>query len=343
MPDYLGNTRRSVAWFKQVHDAGNLTMRPPFQRNPVWTETQQSLLIDSILRGYPIPELYLQDSVTADGTERHVVVDGQQRLRACLEFIEGRFALDPGQVPTLPDQMFDDLTPDTKKIIYSYNFIVRLVPEVPDEELRVVFQRLNRNNIVLNQQELRHATYWGSFIKSMEALAELDYWSSSGIFTTNDVRRMLDIEFISELTVAHLHGLQNKKAGLDKWYNTYETDFPDRTKTERVFLTVLGELSQALPGIAQSRWRKKSDFYTLFLLLASHEGSLPLTKPSRARLAQLLTKFGEAVDKYLSQGGSAPSQVPKYADAVERAASDLNNRRARAEALAAQLKPVLKN
>ena len=61
MQDYLNSTRRSVTWFKQAQDRNQLVMRPPFQRRPVWTESQQSFLIDTILRGYPIPELYLQE------------------------------------------------------------------------------------------------------------------------------------------------------------------------------------------------------------------------------------------------------------------------------------------
>ena len=61
MQDYLNSTRRSVTWFKQAQDRNQLVMRPPLQRRPVWTESQQSFLIDTILRGYPIPELYLQE------------------------------------------------------------------------------------------------------------------------------------------------------------------------------------------------------------------------------------------------------------------------------------------
>jgi len=340
MSDYLNSTRRSIAWLKQAHDAGQLEIKPPFQRNPVWTESQKSFLIDSVLRGYPIPELYMQESVSDLGKERHVVVDGQQRVRACLEFIEGRYALEPREAPSWPDARFEDLTSDERKRIYAYNFIVRQLPAVPDEELRAVFQRLNRNTVVLNPQELRHATYWGEFIKAMEDLAELDWWSSSGIFTANDVRRMLDIEFISELTVAILHGPQNKKTSLDKWYPAYEKEFPDKARVSTTFVTTLGELSHLLPNISGTRWRKKSDFYTLFLVLAAHVKDLPLSKSGREKVAVRITKFGEGVSAFIAETAAATGSVKKYADAVQRAASDLANRRARSEALEAALKGV---
>lgn len=341
MSDYLNSTRRSVAWLKAAHDKGQLEIKPPFQRNPVWTDAQKSFLVDSILQGYPIPELYMQESVSPDGVEHYTVVDGQQRVRACLEFIEGAFDLDPDQASQWPDMKFEDLTPEERTRFFAYNFLVRQLPPVPDEQLRVVFQRLNRNTVALNRQELRHATYWGQFIKSMEGIAELPWWSVSGIFTPNDFRRMLDIEFISEIAVAYLHGLQNKKSTLDKWYATYEREYADRARVEEAFQSTMGEISQVLPDIPSTRWRKKSDFYSLFLAFAAHSSKLPLTKNGRKQAGDVLRKFGSDVDAYLSgDHPKASKAVIKYADAVERAASDLANRRARAEVLNELLAPV---
>jgi len=342
MQDYLNSTRRTVAWFKEAHDRGQLTMRPLFQRNIVWTEAQQSFLIDTILRGYPIPELYMQEEVDDKGAERHIVVDGQQRIKACLSFLEGKFALDAEKTPEWPDLKFDELGSEEKKRIFGYNFIVRQLPKVDDPEIRAIFTRLNRNNIVLNSQELRHATYWGPFIKCMESLAELEHWATFGVFTPKDVRRMLDIEFISELTIAFLHGVQNKKEHLDRYFAAYEPAFEDQARVEQAFEAVLGELRAVLPDITRTRWRKKSDFYSLFLLFAQHSGKLPLASDAREKATATLVTFGERVDKYISKPGNYPKPVIKYARAVEKAASDLANRRARQEALETQLKSVLR-
>jgi hypothetical protein len=144
---------------------------------------------------------------------------------------------------------------------------------------------------------------------------------------------MLDIEFISELSIALLHGPQNKKASLDKWYEAYEREFADRERVERVFATVLGELTQVLPFISMTRWRKKSDFYSLFEVLAEHEARLPLTKTGRQKANRVLEDLGKAVDGYLGRGVMADGNVRKYSHAVERAASDLSNRKTRLEVL----------
>jgi hypothetical protein len=335
--NFLNSTRRSVSWLKQAHDANILTVKPPFQRNPVWTESQKSYLIDTILKGYPIPELYLQETVDEFGTERHTVVDGQQRVRACLEFIENSFALTATEVPTHADLKFDELGPEDRKRIFGYNFIVRQLPDIPDTELRAIFQRLNRNVVALNKQELRHATYWGAFITSMERISDLDYWTSAGVFTANDIRRMLDVEFVSELAIARIHGLQNKKSSLDKWYEVYERNFPHSEALESEFQSVLGELGHVIPDIAKTRWRKKSDFYTLFLVFASHMADLPLSKAGRSQASKKVKDFGELVDQVITTQKGGGAQAHRYARAVERAASDLTNRTARAQALEAIL------
>ena len=335
MQRYLNTTQRTVVWFKKIFEADELEIKAPFQRNPVWTDRQKSALIDTILLEYPIPELYMQELTDASGNQRHVVVDGQQRIRAVLSFLAGEFELDE-ESPHWPGLSFDDLSPDDRKKLFEYNFIVRLLPEMPDEELRAIFQRINRNTVTLNQQELRHATYWGPFIKLMEELADLEFWSTAGLFSANDRRRMLDIEFISELSVAVLNGLQNKKRNLEQFYQQYETKFEEAEQLKTIFTQVLGEIGQVLPDLAKTRWRKKSDFYTLFLKLAKHSSTLPLAADARANLATILLTFASTVDSAVSEAvdlSTVDSHIQIYAKNVERAASDLGSRRAREAAL----------
>ena len=341
--DYLNSTRRSITLIKTKWDRGDLQLSPPFQRNPVWSENQKSFLIDTILRGYPVPELYMQEAIDAFGTEKFVVVDGQQRVRACLEFIAGEYALSEPEDSEWFGKRFTDLSTEDRQKIYSYNFMVRQLPEVGRQQLIDIFKRINRYTVSLNQQELRHATYWGEFIATMERIASDDIWSEFGVFSSNDVRRMLDVEFISELAVAFLHGLQNKKLTLDKYYVLYEHEFDRRNELERIFRLTLTELRGVfLLFGSNTRWRKKSDFYTLFLLVAAAHRSLPLTATHRKAVARRLQNFGGLVDRFLTTNvGRTSTGVKKYALAVERAASDLANRKARQQVLEAILAPAL--
>jgi uncharacterized protein with ParB-like and HNH nuclease domain len=97
---YLNTTHRSVVWFKKAFDAGDLEIKPPFQRNPVWSLRQQSALIDTILLEYPIPEIYMQEVTDAEGNQKHLLVDGQQRIRSVLSYLRRRFRA-PGRKPKL--------------------------------------------------------------------------------------------------------------------------------------------------------------------------------------------------------------------------------------------------
>ena len=343
MQNFLNSTTHNVAWFTKRHKDNELELKAPFQRNPVWSARQKSYLIDTILRGYPIPELYMQEYTDAEGHDHYVVVDGQQRLRACLEFLEGRLTMDPDDSPDFADMSFNDLRDDQKRQVYNYNFVVRVLPDMPEPDLRAMFGRLNRNVVALNQQELRHATYWGEFITSIEKLASDERWSMCGIFTPNDVRRMLDVEFVSEIVVSLLHGLQNKKESLNDWYQAYEKEYPQKAEIESTIPAVLGELLALLPELERTRWRKKSDFYSLFLALARHAQLMPFSRDGRTQIRERLLAFSEQVDRFLSDPNipDAPESAKKYALAVERAASDLANRREREGQIIGLIKDIL--
>lgn len=347
MSKFLQTTHRDIAWFKQAHELHQLEMRPPFQRNPVWTTRQKGFLIDTILNGYPIPEVYMQDIISERGEKQYVVVDGQQRITACLDFIYGIFAIDPKDSPSFGELSFDDLTPDQKKQIYGYQFVIRVLPEVSDFEIREIFQRLNRNNVALNPQELRQATYWGPFIETMNNLADREIWQKLDIFTSNDIKRMLDVEFISELSIAILHGVQNKKLTLDKYYQLYEKEFQEKERISETFDYVLREIVSMLPNIGDTRWAKKTDFYTLFVLLSKYKTSLPLSLEKRKLSREILTYFGEEVDIYVSvkddnvdgEIDAASENVIQYAQNL-RASSDLGARKKREEVLERELSSI---
>jgi len=340
---FTKTTSRTVAWIKRASDNEQLILAPPYQRNPVWTEKQQSSLIETILLEYPIPELYMQDVVNDSGGEQHIVVDGQQRVRAVLDFLEGKYDL--SEEGSRWDSMsFEDLSSEDKKRIFEYDFVVRLLPEMADDQIRSIFQRINRTNVTLNSQELRHATYWGPFIKLMEELSDLEFWEESGVFSANDRRRMLDTEYISEIAIAFLNGPQNKKSKLEDYYRLYEIEFSETSRVKNLFFTVLGEILAVLPDIAKTRWKKKSDFYTLFLCLADHHRVLPLSLNGRHWLRDTLRAFGSEVDYVLSGDDEfldkPSSHANSYAENVARAASDVGSRRQRKSSLSTIPSPI---
>lgn len=269
---------------------------------------------------------------------RSIVVDGQQRIRAVLDFIYGKYELSGDEITKQWEGLsFEDLGGDEKKSIYSYKFVVRVLPEMDNEGLRKIFTRLNRNVVSLNTQELRNATYWGPFIKTIQQMAdEIPFWSESGLFSANDHRRMLDHEFISELAIAYLHGLQNKKDKLDHYYQLYEENFEAQKELLDTFTKVTAEISQVIPELSRTRWKKKSDFYTLFLCFSEKVKELPWSRDERASINEKIITLGEKVDELSRLEEEEPAKVDprvkSYFLGVSRAASDRGSRATRQEA-----------
>ena len=67
-----------------------LNLNPWYQRRSVWTSTQKAYLINTIFEKKPVPSLYIRHSLDLE-KERSVkeVVDGQQRIRSVLEYVNG--------------------------------------------------------------------------------------------------------------------------------------------------------------------------------------------------------------------------------------------------------------
>lgn len=68
----------SIKDFVEWDAAGQLELNPRFQRRPVWTDKAKSFLIDTILRGKPIPKVFIRQKINVTTkTSTREVVDGQ--------------------------------------------------------------------------------------------------------------------------------------------------------------------------------------------------------------------------------------------------------------------------
>ena len=107
---------------------------------------------------------------------------------------------------------------------------------------------------------------------------------------------------------------------------------------------VLGEIIKVLPNISQTRWNKKTDFYTLFSVFASHKDTLPLSKDKRIAAGSKLNDFGESINARLKskaddEGKIYSTTVNGYVSGM-RATTDLSSRRARFKALDEELNDI---
>jgi hypothetical protein len=180
--------------------------------------------------------------------------------------------------------------------------------------------------------------YAGGLLNAAESIAKIKEWDALGVFTVMQRRRMLDSEFISELIIGVLHWPQNKKDNLDHYYRLYANDFPFADSIDSIFRDTLQVLTTVFPKprMNGTRWCKKSDFYTLFLLLA--RGQLRVDRDNGSQIEKLgenLTRFGALVDSDAYEEDTGPVGI--YRQAVSRAATDRARRVRREQALIAFL------
>jgi hypothetical protein len=334
-------TTQTISWFNDLLREQRLLFKPPFQRNPVWLDKHRAYLIDTILRNLPIPEIYIQKETDEQGGTFWSLVDGQQRIRALLDFPRGDIELMDSYSSGRGGQSWDDLTSDEKREYWNYRVVVREVIDATDADLRDLFQRLNQNTVVLNAQEIRNARFKGEFIKTVTDLANESFWAEHRLVTTTEIRRMVDIEYMAELLVGIMWGPQNKKSTLDLAFQKFEGALPDKQHWLKRFEDARVTTAELLPEITETRFRGKSDYYSLFLAV-DHLNQAGHVRQNRRRTAmEALLRFGEAVTRRLSKDstGRVPTNVRRYATAVEKAASDKDRRQARHEILTDLLAP----
>ena len=55
----MSTSERDVAGLIADVERGLLELRPPFQRRLVWTNTDREYLIDTVINGFPFPEIFV--------------------------------------------------------------------------------------------------------------------------------------------------------------------------------------------------------------------------------------------------------------------------------------------
>jgi hypothetical protein len=331
----------ALSWFFGEYQKETLVLQPKYQRNPIWSVGQKCFLIDSLISGCPIPQVYININTSGTGAKKittYEVVDGQQRLRTIIEYINGDWPLLGGIEKSYPvsdeylsqvNRRYSDLPDRLQNAIWDYPLAVQEIRGWDDIAIRAMFRRLNYVNERLNAQELRHSQYFGEFNSAVEHLARNDFWDEIKLFSRRDSERMKDVEFISELFVIVLDGIQEGQSTLDKFYADYDVVFPNRSRLVARFNQAIESLSSIKELIATSRFHKKADFYALFAACVERvktaNGVIDLS-PHR----QELSDFAQKLD---GDSETFEGDVRTYYNSVAEGANKAPKRRTRRDIL----------
>ncbi len=286
----------SVGDYREWDASGQLELSPRFQRRDVWSDTARSYLMDTIVRGLPIPKIFIRQILDpGTGKSRRQVVDGQQRLRTILSYVKDGFQIRRGHNSEYGGVFFSDL-PESKQLdILNYELSTDLLINLSDAQILDIFSRLNSHAVVLNEQEKINAGHFGDFKRVVDELAReyFEHWIKNKILREPQVVRMADVSLTADLIIAMCDGIQSKKQ-IRVYYEQYERDFPfDTAEISQEFRLTLVAISQMYPeGLENSEFRRIHLYYSLFtfmyhLLFGLKGVTQPLRSPENLNLQQV--------------------------------------------------------
>lgn len=139
---------------------GSLDLQPNFQRGEVWSIPKKQRLIDSVLRDWHIPPIH----VVVDQSNRHLVLDGQQRLVAIRDFVNGEFPVDgmiqPNDdgIASLDGVFYADLPEEWRRRFNQFTLRLFRITDYKPSEPGELFFRLNQLS-ALTSAEQRNAFF----------------------------------------------------------------------------------------------------------------------------------------------------------------------------------------
>ncbi len=276
---------QSASQFFEWYQNSALILTPKFQRRNVWKTAQKSYLIDTLLRDMPVPPIYLRTIFdVAKSQVVHEVIDGQQRMRAVLDFIEGKYALSKGLDAPYSGKHFSALAKAQQTAILKYRFNCQIFDDITDAEVIEIFRRMNTYTYALNPQELRHGTYFGQFRQSCVTLAQdhLEFWRKNSIVSEARITRMDEVQLTSAILVAQVDGMQDKNTSITEYYDKFDDDFPERRAEEGKFRFVTDNISDAIEdALPETAFRRPPFYYTLHCTVYHRIFGLPHETGSR--------------------------------------------------------------
>jgi hypothetical protein len=338
-----------VSWQRD----GTLRLNPDFQRRSVWKKGAKSYFIDTILKGFPVPIIFMRDmrSDLRSLKSQREVVDGQQRIRTLLAYIDqdllpdfdvdrDEFVINKSHNKELGGQAFADLDDEYRQKILDYQFSVHSFPADTDDRMILqIFARMNATGYKLTHQELRNAQFYGAFKTLVYELAteQLHRWRAWKIFNADGIARMNEVELTSELIMLITHGIMDKRqAEIDSYYKEYEDDYPFAKEVSRRVRAVFHEIDERFD---QERigllFNRRTIFYSLFAAIYGIQyglrNAIPVSKadPPALNRVKAAPLSHELTEQFLSAAiaikeGDVSAEVAK---ASRGASSDASQRK----------------
>jgi len=295
-----------------------LIPKPEYQRRLVWTNKDKDHFLDTILNGYPFPEIYLADGdvdvESGEGTQ--LLVDGLQRVSTIIAYFKGSSDL---RLTTIPP--YSELDREEKLNYLQYSVAVRDLGNLTREQIVEVFKRINSTNYSLLDIEVNNAVYAGSLKQYAQKISENEFFASNNVFNSRDYKRMGDLSYALTIIITLLRGYFNRSDEFGSYLDRYNDDFEEEAEVTKRLQSIFDLLDECGFDKNTRIW-KKADLFTIIVELDSMARSDdPILQP--VELYTLLDSFYKRIDS----GGIDSAGLPGiYFKAAVQATNDKVNR-----------------
>ena len=251
----------TVGYLIDRMEHGEINMNTDFQREGnLWTEEQQSRLIESILLGLPLPAFYFDTA-----NKQWDIIDGLQRCCAIENFCVKKtlrlrgleFLAEKDGKQYLEGLGFDDLDRELQRSIITRPITINLIKKAPRSIRFILFKRLNTGGLELKPQEIRNAVYQGyaaDTIKNMAKLQEFIQATGKRIPT----KRMEDRDFVSRFVAFYLIDYSEYQPGLDDFINS-SMELLEKKENQLIERDFKESLNLAYKIFREDAFRKRTD------------------------------------------------------------------------------------
>jgi hypothetical protein len=257
-----------------------ITVNHHYQRSDqVWPQVARSYLIETILKGFPVPKLYLYQVTDVKSRKtRKEIVDGQQRSVAIYDYYNDEFKLSKSaENEDIKGKKYSDLDEEYQHRFLDYSINVDLFVAATPSEVIEVFRRMNSYTVPLNAEEQRHASWQGQFKWFINGLADRleTIFLDTGVFKEKQLVRMGDNKLLTELADSFVNGIRttNKKI-LDALYKSRDDCFPEQDELRERMLSAFKVFRQLEP-IHKTALTKPYVTYSLIQAIAHVNKPVP--------------------------------------------------------------------
>lgn len=329
-------TNKTILELYNMMKDGILVLQPSFQRKLVWNNKHKENFIQTILYGYPFPEIYWADGELdiENMSSKTLVVDGQQRLNTIYQYIIGDEDLVLKQV--LP---FKKLNKEAQKNFLDYTVVVRSLGRISEDIIKEIFNRINSVQYALNAMEINNALYEGEFITTAQEIVKSESLHNLNFMNDTEISRMKDLGFITLImTTMEIGGYFTGNNEIENMIKRYDDEYPGKEKMYNDFIKVLDYIN-ILELPRDSFWFRKSCMFTLIteLLFIVYRDDLQL--PDQHKCTEVLLSLERKITE--AKDNNIPGFYNEFYNYIYQGTASKKGRNTRGEILAEELKKIM--